>query len=124
MLKLTIPPTDKDYAIIRNINDTLLWYRVSDAVWKIINAARMEERDFEADTYYHGLSVSFFLLGVNHDDKLSGALDKIFWQHKESSDEKKQDGENLWSMQVASEIYSEWLIYLKELTLTNLKPVA
>ena len=113
---LSIPTTDKDYAIIRNINDTLLWYRVSDGIWKIINAARAEqEQDFEADTYYHGLSVSFHLLGINYNDELCSELDKMFWKHKDDETS---------SMDTAKVIYSEWIAYLKEYSLSNLKPVA
>lgn len=122
---LTIPTTDKDCAIIRNINDTLLWYRVSDGIWKIINAARSgEEHDFDGDNYYHGLSLSFHLLGISYDDKLCGELDEIFWRHKEASDNKTKDGQDQTCWSSAVDIYADWVAFLKEYTLSNLKPVA
>lgn len=113
---LNIPTTDRDNAIIQNINDAVLWYRIADGLWNAINAARTgEDLEFEPDRCYHGLEVTFHLLGVKADVNICETIDQIFWKRKD---------DKMSSMETAKLIYTEILAYLKEYSLSHLKPVA
>lgn len=108
----TIQNKPQERAVIGIIQDTILWRRVSDRVFEIINAfdPNGNQPEPEADKKHIGISNAFHVMEIHDNQDLCDQLNTLFYEFMQ--DESPAD-------QLAQTIYIEWLVCIKNYCTTQ-----
>jgi len=100
----------QEKAIIGIIQDAIIWRRVSDKMFDIVNAfhpARNdgEHAEFEAENHMECYVNAFHVMDICDNDHLCGILADLFWKYTQDNGAKANE--------LATTIYIEWLVCIK-----------
>lgn len=111
MLSIPLNPTDE--ICIQIIHDYLLWHKVAQGIFKIINATSDSDvREYDGEGEHYGYFVAMKVLGISSNDALCEKLSDIVWQLHDTAD---------YNRDLAETIYSKWVSVIKEEGLNSLK---
>ena len=110
----------QERAIIGIIQDSIIWQRVSNGMFEILNAFHPEkcENEFQIDYKYRGFENALILMGLDNEE-LNESLGEIFNEYLNLKNPKHDIAAN----ELAETIYIEWLVCIKNYCVT-LKTVA
>lgn len=113
---LSIPTNPKDKICIQIIHDYLLWHKVAQGIFKIINATSDSDlREYDGEGEHYGYFVAMEVLGITDNSELCDKLSDIVWQMHDRTELNRE---------LAEMIYGEWVSVIKDTALDNLKTVA
>ena len=115
----TINNNPQERAIICILQDAIIWKRVSNSVYNLLNAfhpgkTNGDPENFELEGQYHGYENAIKIMGLSDNDELCNELSELFWNMQ---DEKSKAND------LAEKIYIEWLVCIRNYCAT-LKTVA
>ncbi|MFV0377770.1 MAG: hypothetical protein ACK5JD_10780 [Mangrovibacterium sp.] len=96
-----------EQAIIGILSDHIMWFRVSNGMFKVINAFHPSEceNDFTPDFNFHGYSNAFKVLGIWDEDELVNKLTQIYLDNYLDSEENAET--------LAHKMYFEWMVIIR-----------
>lgn len=91
----------------------------SQGAWQMINAVRRkdDEQDFIPELEFIGYKTALMVMGIFSDDRLCAELSDILYT---AMDRNPREDYSV----LAKKVYASWMSYLKQYSLSNLKPVA
>lgn len=112
----TIKNKPQERAIIGILQDAIVWRRVSDKMFDIVNAfnPQKHENEFSTDCQHIGYVSAFHVMGIYDNDDLCSDLAEIFFDFREDESPANE---------LAETIYIEWLVCIKNYCAT-IKTVA
>lgn len=101
--------SDKDQLVINIISDSVIFSRLSESMFKIINVVNDGlPNEFQPKMHYHGCFNGIDLLGIpDDDDELREMLYEIFSSEVE-------DMKQIKPMEVATTIFYKWSTAIRE----------
>lgn len=102
----TIKNKPQELAVIGILQDAIVWRRVSEKMFDIVNAFNPKafQNDFYTDNHHLGYTNAFHLMGIYDNDDLCNDLAQIFCNFREDESSAKELSET---------IYIEWLVCIK-----------
>ena len=116
----TIKNNPQEQAIIGIIQDAIIWNRVSNKMYEMINAfhPQKSEEDLNLEDRYKGYNNALNAMGLKDNVDLCDKLSTIFW-NSITFPEKSEDRAD----KLAESIYIDWLLCMKN-HCSTLKTVA
>ena len=115
----TINNKPQEKAIICILQDAIIWKRVSDSMYTLLNAFNPiaingDQENFDLEERYLGYENNFKIMGISDNYDLCQELSELFWSMQDTTSKANE---------LAEKIYIEWLVCIKNYCAT-LKTVA
>ncbi len=105
--------SNRDSLVVSILKDAIIFQRISNAMFRAVNAFNNGMKDFEPEQHYSGLSNALQVLGIDDSHEIRDELVEVFLQDLEKDSEVSADA-------AALDIFYRWAFLIKDFYTTKL----